>query len=349
MSGNDTNTKVLLHFNGTDGSTTITDHNVGGSAHTWTASGNAQIDTAQSKFGGASLLLDGSGDFVSAADHADFEIGGDYTIDCWIRANAFGADKAIVSKSDSVGVGKYFGPYVIRYETASGNLVFYSSSDGANWDIANARSFGAISTATWYHIAVVRSGNDYFLFKDGVQQTTWTSSLTPVNNTENIQIGRFVDTNDWNGWIEEFRLSNTARWTSGFTPPTAQYSYDLVPSLYSDADTFQTPKVSHKIYPSLFSDADTFFSPRLNLKIFPSLYSDTDSFFSPTVTRGAVNLSPSLYSDADTFFTPTVSHRIYPSLFTDGDTFFTHIIGVEQFLTVPYLAKHAYVAMVRNV
>lgn len=29
-----------------------------------TASGNAKIDTAQSKFGGASLLLDGTGDYL---------------------------------------------------------------------------------------------------------------------------------------------------------------------------------------------------------------------------------------------------------------------------------------------
>src|SRR5262245_47256258 len=58
--GNDTYTKVLLHFNGTDASTTITDDNSGGSAHTWTAAGNAQIDTADYKFGAASGLFDGT-------------------------------------------------------------------------------------------------------------------------------------------------------------------------------------------------------------------------------------------------------------------------------------------------
>jgi hypothetical protein len=221
--GNDANTKVLLHFDGADASTTITDDNAGGSAHTWTANGNAQIDTAQSVFGGASLLLDGSGDYVSSPDHADFEVSGDYTIDCRIRANAFGADKCVFAKGRTAS-NKFFGPYVCRYENASGNLVFYSSSDGVNWNIANAQSFGAISTATWYHIAVVRSSNDYFLFKDGVQQATFSSSLTPDNNTAALLIGRFVDTNDWNGWIEEFRLSHSARWTSNFTPPASAYS-----------------------------------------------------------------------------------------------------------------------------
>src|SRR5688572_5590956 len=41
--GNDSFTKVLLHFDGLDAAITIIDHNMGGSAHTWTRSGNAQI------------------------------------------------------------------------------------------------------------------------------------------------------------------------------------------------------------------------------------------------------------------------------------------------------------------
>jgi hypothetical protein len=44
---------LLLHGNGTNGSTTITDNSP--SPKTVTAVGNAQISTAQSKFGGASM------------------------------------------------------------------------------------------------------------------------------------------------------------------------------------------------------------------------------------------------------------------------------------------------------
>lgn len=47
MAVDDGYTVVLLHMNGTDASTTFTDE----SGKTWTAGGNAQIDTAQSKFG----------------------------------------------------------------------------------------------------------------------------------------------------------------------------------------------------------------------------------------------------------------------------------------------------------
>ncbi|MGE3429317.1 MAG: phage tail protein, partial [Hyphomicrobiaceae bacterium] len=65
------NVIALLHMDGTNGSTTFTDQK----GHTFTATGNAQISTAQSKFGGASALFDGTGDLVSSADHADWALG----------------------------------------------------------------------------------------------------------------------------------------------------------------------------------------------------------------------------------------------------------------------------------
>ena len=73
-------------------STTITDTNIGGSAHVWTAVGNAQIDTARIRFRRtASLLLDGTGDWVTTPDHADFTLGSsDFTIDCWFNCTNAG-------------------------------------------------------------------------------------------------------------------------------------------------------------------------------------------------------------------------------------------------------------------
>src|SRR5512139_871383 len=63
----------LLHFNGNDGSTTFHDEALN---IDWIANGNAQIDTAQSVFGGASGLFDGTGDYLSSADHADWQLDG---------------------------------------------------------------------------------------------------------------------------------------------------------------------------------------------------------------------------------------------------------------------------------
>lgn len=87
LSVDDSYTVSLLHMNGVDGSTTFTDE----SGKSWTAKGNAQIDTAGSRFGGASALFDGSGDYMELPDHEDFNVGsGDFTVDFWFRKNANG-------------------------------------------------------------------------------------------------------------------------------------------------------------------------------------------------------------------------------------------------------------------
>ena len=86
MSVDDSYTKALLHFDGADASTTITDE----SGKTWTPAGTAQIDTAQYKFGTASLLLDGNSDLVYLADSSNWDVTADatdYTIDFWIKFN----------------------------------------------------------------------------------------------------------------------------------------------------------------------------------------------------------------------------------------------------------------------
>ena len=76
------NVSLLLHFEGTDASTTFTDS----SSHTrtFTVSGEAQIDTAHYVFGTASGLFDGTGDYITddtGAD-SDFAFPGDFTIEC---------------------------------------------------------------------------------------------------------------------------------------------------------------------------------------------------------------------------------------------------------------------------
>src|SRR3990167_7740340 len=76
-------TSLMLHMDGADASTTFTDE----TGKTVTANGNAQIDTAQSKFGGAAALFDGAGDYLTVSGSADWDLGtGDFTIDFWFRS-----------------------------------------------------------------------------------------------------------------------------------------------------------------------------------------------------------------------------------------------------------------------
>lgn len=211
MAGIDSYTKLCLHFDGTDGSTTITDSSL--SYHTVTARGNAQLDTAQKKFGTASLLCDElRSTYIEIPQSDDFYFGtGDFTIDFWVRLNT-----AINGHRPSIFQCGIF-DYHMRIHIPINEFFFYkNAADYVYWS-------ASWSTATWYHIALVRNGSNYYFFKDGVSQTLKGGS--PDSQAIPNFYSKFAVGAKLNGWIDEFRVSKgIARWTANFTPPTAAYS-----------------------------------------------------------------------------------------------------------------------------
>lgn len=213
--GNDSFTKLLLEGDGADASTTFADISVGGAHGNATVNGNAQVDTAQSVFGGASILFDGTGDYLSYANNADWNLGaagsGDFTIDFRARFNGTPALATFVSAGNISGTGwtLYYGINLLRlYDTSDKTVSWTPSAD------------------TWYHIAVVRSGSTITAFIDGVSIGALSGDVDMNNDSSVLQIGS--DTSSFyqlNGWMDEVRISKgVARWTSNFTPPGSAYS-----------------------------------------------------------------------------------------------------------------------------
>lgn len=209
---------LLVHFNGADGATTYTSEDTG--ARTITFVGTAQLDTAQKKFGTASLLLDGNSDYVTVPDSADWDFGtGDFTIDTWVRFNATGVNEFIFD----VGSANIAG---------NGVSLFYGSANTLKMYIEGVEVYSNAwtpSTAQWYHIAASRSGTSLRVFVDGTQLgSTVTNSSNIVVAGQGVTIGSVSvngGSNFFNGWIDEPRiLKGTAGWTSNFTPPTSEYS-----------------------------------------------------------------------------------------------------------------------------
>lgn len=217
MAVDDSYTKALLHMDGSDASTTFTDE----SGKTWTASGNAQIDTAQSVFGGASGLFDGSGDYISTADHADFYYPGDMTIDFRLRFNAFASGSVYGIYQQTQDGSNY---YQIYFYNNGGTPEFTLLCNSGGVNLITMKRNPTISTSTWYHFALSRSGNDYMMFQDGTKLgATLTDSDTIPNLSASVLVGAASDY--FNGWIDEFRISKgIARWTANFTPPTSAYA-----------------------------------------------------------------------------------------------------------------------------
>lgn len=220
--GNDNYTKILLHMDGSDAATSFPDSAMGAStSHTWTAAGNAQVDTAQSKFGGASLLCDGTGDWISTPNvEADMALGSsNFTIDSWVRPAVDGTQMYLAGQCDNIGANARW----VLFRNASNKINFNAYSSGVATTLTSSTS---IVAGAWYHIEVWRSGNSLALAINGTQEHSvgFTTSVDTSSNALRIGAGGEITTTPWNGWIDEFRMSvGVARHTATFTAPTAFY------------------------------------------------------------------------------------------------------------------------------
>lgn len=214
---------LLLHMDGSDASTTFTDSSA--SPKTVTTVGNAQIDTAQFKFGGASGLFDGTGDGLLVPSGADFEFGsGDFTVEGFVRTAGVSAFQGIVGKRANSGASPY-GPFVFGIENSTGKLAWFSSTTGSSWALVLLATSG-LTLNTWQHFAFVRNGTTARIFMDGVQVGSGTLTGTLVVNASSVSVGSSAADSSlsMNGWLDEIRVTKgVARYTADFTPPSTAF------------------------------------------------------------------------------------------------------------------------------
>ena len=217
---------LLLHFDGSDGATTTTDD--GPDERTITLAGNAQLDTAQKKFGTASLLLDGNGDLASAADDGDFDFGsGDFTVEGFFRISSLGNNVFFSHWENGDAAGQSF--YLVHFNGSNTLRFAYRLTTG----IVESSYTWEPSADTFYHIAVVRNGTYLKVYIDGVAVISDSVSTTSLIASEDpFRIGAFNDattaspTLEWEfaGHVDEVRVTKgQARYIANFVPTTSAF------------------------------------------------------------------------------------------------------------------------------
>jgi len=231
--GTDANTVLLLNFDRADNSTDFEDSsNTGGIGHKVTASGNVHIDTASNiyKFGTAagkvnnsSAYFDGTGDSLSMTTQVALGTGA-YTFDFWIyysstqtsSTNAYIWDGGLTSSVNIIAI------YVVK---STNRMVVYD--DGTNVNVFADAAALALTNNTWTHVALVRettSTNGTKLYYNGTLVATGTSGGDLNNSATDPYIGGYSSGSHYfTGYIDSFRISNTARWATTFTPSTLIY------------------------------------------------------------------------------------------------------------------------------
>lgn len=218
------NVKLLaINNNKADATTAFADQST--SAKAITANGNVQYDTGQAPTAlTSSGQFDGAGDYLTVGDSNDWAFAGDLTIEMWLRIAATGGTTSLFAQDSQAA---NFSPISWVLDNTTGATTLYASTTGSSWDVFNAQatnSGNALSTTTWYHLALVRSGNTWYQFQNGTQ--VWTASgavsgaLANVARTLGIGNQFQATANGLNGHIGAYRVTAAARYTANFTPPT---------------------------------------------------------------------------------------------------------------------------------
>ena len=196
-----TNTKLLT----LRGSPNI--YNATGSSNVITLGGDAKSSTAQTKYADASILLDGSGDFLTVADDYNLDFRRfPFTMEGWYKADTTSGDHYIISSSG----GTYnAGPSHFGVNIYQGNWRVGGFNDKLIGGIGSGVNTG-IDTS-WHHFAWTHNNRQIQFFVDGAQVgSTVDVSSDTFNCDGSFVIGGYHSNTgygNWDGYLEDIRIT----------------------------------------------------------------------------------------------------------------------------------------------
>lgn len=226
------NVTGLFHFDGNTTDSSVIANNTGG------ITAPVTFNTTTKKFGTASAYFNGSGGYINYTNNAGYSFGtGDFTIEAWINPETLAGSGPDPYQASTIvaGLGSNAdGGGAIRWNfnvDKSGALVFSNAAEQSVPVLFDAKSVsGAVVSGKWQHVAVTRQSGVVRFFVDGVliPRTDSFTTTSAVNSNGPLRIGRMFSSSPWNfiykGYIDELRISKTARYVTNFTPATDAFS-----------------------------------------------------------------------------------------------------------------------------
>lgn len=217
-------TKALYHLN--EGSGTTANDSTTGAYHLTLDVGAGWTTQANAKFGASAISFAApraGDDKLQRLNVPDitgiFDGTQNFTIEMFLYVDStVGGDRGIFNTGDAAG--SQISVYLL-----SGNTILFRrfSTTGAE---ANLQSTGTVPLDQWFHLALVRSGNTFYIFINGVLDVSQVNSASIRTHSA---ASSFIYLNNSQGdpgivgrW-DEVRLSTIARYTTGFTPPTQEF------------------------------------------------------------------------------------------------------------------------------
>lgn len=242
--GNTKYTMALYPFDGLIGELSgpgFYDYSIGGATHNLSNYGNVPITHAHYKFGGSSVVFNGS-NYLYAGTHSDFNISGAYSFDCWVRFSSLPPINTTARLASRGAVTVNNGDWCFGLNNTGGTykLNFAYRNSGAVTDIYSDPI--TPDTSTWYHaLAVLKQDGNFYMYWSGTHVCS-SSMPTSLTSSQPFYLGARDSsggmTEFLSGYIDEARIESgicvindpsdplfiaSGTPADGFTPPTAPY------------------------------------------------------------------------------------------------------------------------------
>ena len=210
-SKNDIHTKLLLHA---EDFTDSSYQNMGISSY------NVTLSTSDKKFGTTSFFFNGSNAYITFPQGTINWGSGDFTIEWWENCSTFTNNGTrFCSERGSPG---YCGIF-LGYSTGNST---YATTNTSSWNLINGANMIYYTANTWVHWAFVRKNGVLHSYRNGVlYQSASCAGVLHQDNNRLMQLGTYNSgSNSFGGFIDEFRISDIARYDGNFTPPSEPFT-----------------------------------------------------------------------------------------------------------------------------
>ena len=200
----------------------------------------------------------------------DFGTAGNFTIECWLLEstnydfNIFGGSAVGLDGSSTVGwnfVLRNNSRGIFWYDTTNGYKGASNINKTANWNLPKADG------KSHNHVACVRNGGTLTIYVNGVAVHSHANTFDVNDDFAGTCIGPYNTNSDETNqagsnpagykntegfFVDQVRVSQVARYTSNFTPPTGAFTNDSDTKLLIDADEKLTAAESQRVFDRSF-------------------------------------------------------------------------------------------------
>ena len=169
------------------------------------------------------IYFSGSG-HITFTDQVEAIVGtNDWTIETWYYttiATSTASYHVIFHTRNNASTANQYGLTCFATVGSQGPQICLSTNT-SSWNIHSSTTVAKVPVNTWAHIAYVRSGENFLTFVNGSLVASFTSTASILATSPRQWLGYYNNGTTYRltGDIQDYRISDIARYTSNFTPP----------------------------------------------------------------------------------------------------------------------------------